>query len=287
MTISFPPFNPGSYNVPEDLLFINNVPQTSLPKAEGDMLGVASSAIDPDFGASTGDQLSLWGHLLDNYWSEVFDKTFLKGKREARIGSSSSEITKKEEALEEIRHVFKKLTDDFLDYGDGHIKNNFGSKVAMDFFKNSASGTPLISIHERLKIWESYLRSTEIGHKRYNILLWTWEFLIQIMKTLQLSSINKAVAQRWMNEAQIKGVNEMAKVTYQKQNDATDFGAQHHNQNANHKLDLIRGERSGVQRRSSEKSSDFSGLMSSSQDMNTFLTSLVDQLQSALRGIIR
>jgi hypothetical protein len=278
-SIKFPPHNPDAYNVPQDLF--KEPLRTSAEKAG---LGDTSQILrSPDNGVvakgdgTNGDYLNLWNHFVSNYWAEIYDVNLLKKRGGSPTNANS--------ALTTVREVFKEHLYEFESGSNGYLKSTKGVN-ATDFYK-STNGVPAYSDSEKTEFWEQFLRLKDVGRKRWNVILWVWGFLIKMLKTMQLSTLNKALAQRWMNDAQKVAVSDMDKVQFNQQRSAEDFEYMHKNQLASHGLDIIRGERGNVQRLSSAKATDTSATQQKAQEANTFLTSLIDTLQNVLRGVIK
>lgn len=271
--IAFPPFNPGAYQdtVADDLFDGTPLPTTFNDAAPSNL---SSGLANQGVANRTQSQLEkMWDHLLIYYWPELYNDTNLSI---ASGGPPPAQKTGAETVIQNF--IFKELMDQFEnDFLDGYV----------GISKSEFYGNALFSDASKIDIWDGFIRTQEIGRKQYNVLLWIWELLINLLGTMQDSTVNKATAQRWMSEAQKQGVAKMAEKEFRKQSDTDDFGAIHHNQTISHELDILRGERGGVQRLSSEKGTDAANAQQRMQENNTFIALLIDQLGTALRAIIK
>lgn len=264
--VPFPPFNPGAFDVPADLF--NS--EDNLPIRDNRI-----SISVPDSAASTNDLEKLWDHLLTTYWPELYDLNSLR----IASGTGAAQQPTLLGANTIILNIFRTFVTDF----EGEfLKNNLGITNPADFYDPSN-----FSDQSRIEAWDGFVRVTDVGQKHFNVLLFVWDLILKILEKMQDSTINKTTSQRWMNEAQKKGVSKMAQFEFKKQDDAEDFDTIHENQNITHDLDIVRGERSSVQRLSTEKSSDAGNSQERMQETNTFLALLIDQLGNALRSVVK
>ena len=297
-TVNFPPDNQEAYNVPDRLF------EDGLPLTLANMLGTTSNdatatyseglaGIQSDGLAGTqGDYHNLWQHFLENYWTELFDQSSLKqhnAERASPIELTSGQNFTRNQSIEIVRDVFKKMVDEFEGAAIGNNTNflakNFG--ITAGKFFETVNGFPTYSKDNRLEVWEAFLRNSEIGKKKWNIMIWAWEILLKLLGKLQITGVNKALSQRWMSQAQINSVTNMGNVTFKQQRSAQDFDHMHHNQVANFKLDILRNDKSNVQRIAGQKSTEASSTQQKMSETNTFITGMIDQLEQALRGLIK
>lgn len=301
MQIRYPPAHMESYSVPKDFF----KEELSLELTDMTDMREGTVSLDDNFGRDAGglnsDYLPLWQHFIRNYWPELYDTRNL-----ARRGNGLSEedlldgTVSLGEADGVIRQVFEDLLDEFegndqtFNYTDENnnsissfLLNNYGED-AKNFYLD-INGVEIFPPQQRLEIWESFLRTSEVGQKRYNIFVWIWTKLLTTFQKIQLGTLNKAVAQRWMNKAQLKAIEEMQEIKdgFQMQRSGEDYGRIHKNQVLNQEIDIVRGERSSVQRRSSAKSQESGAYQQKVSETNNFLKTVFEQLESALRSILK
>lgn len=281
--LSFPPHNPNAYEVPSYIF------ENGLDLDVGDMNEID---LRTRIGSTT-QYHALWKHLLRSYWTEIYDKTSLKTLLNVDLNSSTDDqIDSQSEVLPGIQEVFLKLINDFegsittgnlADNESSFLTKNFGTEA--NNFYNDGHFTEA----DRVSIFESFLRTQEVGRRRYNIFLWVWDFLLKVMQKIQIGVVNKTLAQRWMNQAQKDAVTDMGKIAtqFKKQKSGEDFKTIHLNQVLNQKLDIIRGEKGAVTRASSIKSQESGSYLQKYSETNTFLKTMIEQLESALRATMK
>lgn len=227
------------------------------------------------------DYTAFWDHLLKNYWSELFQTDQIIADNPALTidGSVSYDM-----ALYYGQQKFQKLITEFE---NDFLTVALGEEQAANFYQRADGNIDLVSQDLRLRFWDAFLRNNEIGRRRYNVFLWVWEQLFLIFKEIQAGMIHKATAQSWMNTAQKRAVERINKAAdwLEEQDDTEDFATIHNNQSANQKIDVIKGERSNVQRTASAKSQELSSIQQKVGETNTFLKTMIEQLESALRSV--
>lgn len=231
---------------------------------------------------NTDDYAEFWDHLVKNYWSELFqaDQIVANNPGLTIDGNVTYEM-----ALyygqKKFQELIEKFETDFL------VKA-IGPEDAGKFYVRT-DNKETVSSDLRLRFWDAFLRNSEIGQRRYNVFIWVWQKLFLIFQEIQKGMIHKATAQSWMNTAQkraVERINNAAK-WLKEQDDTEDFGTIHNNQSANQKIDVIKGERSNVQRTASAKSQELSSIQQKMGETNTFLKTMIEQLESALRSVAR
>jgi len=286
MTLVFPPPNPQAFNINPFLFDRADITQ------DGTTIGLPSSPVGLNTISREGggdparNYDPLWSHLLNNYWSELYDNFSLGLILEPGVPADKPATEPISFANGLVKKQFETLLDEFevSEFGNGtesFIKRKYG-KEAADFYTD-------FSTSQRLEVWEHFLRQTDLGMKRYNVFMYVWEILLQILFQMQITALNKAVGQQWIAVAQEKSIEEMEKLSdnFIQQTSSQDFGATHDNTVTNHLIDILRIERQVVQRRSSEMGQAISTALEKSSEMNTFVKALLDQLQGALRGVLR
>lgn len=304
MQLRFPPPNPTAFSVPQELF------EQGLPLSQNSMLIGETAGADGfrKSEAKAKDYHNLWEHLLLHYWPELYDTHQVLGREDF---SKLEDEVSYGDANASIRNLFKDLLDEFegkstsmedeLSLYNSYVNNpsanasynmpfifGYYGEAAAQFYSES-KGIPVFPSEQRVSAWESFLRTQEIGERRYNIFLWVWDFLLKVLTKMQHGTLNKAMAQKWMNTAQKKAIEEMADIkdSFEKQRSSEDYGRVHTNQILNQQIDIIRGERSNVQRMSSAKSQDVSAYQQKTAETNTFLRTMIEQLESALRSVLK
>ncbi|MFT4553639.1 MAG: hypothetical protein ACI9S8_002280 [Chlamydiales bacterium] len=278
-SLTFPPHNPQAYDVAPHIFL------QGLDLEVDDMTGGAPMNRR---GKGSGEYHDLWKHLLRSYWTEIYDQTTLKTVEGLKLDPNTD--VSPGNALHGVREIWEKLLKGFegndpkiTDATNSFLTKHFGGS-ADNFYDDK-----YFSKTDRVKIFESYLRTQEIGRKRYNIFLWVWDFLLQVMQKIQVGALNKTLAQRWMNQAQKNAVEGMTGISkeFVKQKSGEDYNTIHLNQVLNQRLDIIRGEKGAVTRASSIKSQEAGAYLQKYSETNTFLKSMIDQLESALRATMK
>jgi len=227
------------------------------------------------------DYAEFWDHLVKNYWSELFQADQIVANNPGLTIDGNVTYGM---ALYYGQKKFQDLVDEFE---NGFLESANG--IDPEKFYLRTNNKESFSSDLRLRFWDAFLRNSEIGQRRYNVFIWVWQKLFLIFQEIQKGMIHKATAQSWMNNAQkraVERINNAAK-WLKEQDDSEDFGTIHNNQSANQKIDVIKGERSNVQRTASAKSQELSSIQQKMGETNTFLKTMIEQLESALRSVAR
>ena len=282
-SLSFPPPNPQAYEV---------APHIFTQGLDLNVEDMTNGATMNRRGKGAEEYHPLWKHLLRSYWTEIYDNVSIQTNLGIKI--NPDDPVSEGEALLGVRKVWDDLLADFEGTNIGTndlISNETGSFLATNFgtAANNFYDDAYFSKSDRISIFESFLRTQEIGRKRYNIFLWVWDFLLKVMQKIQVGALNKTLAQRWMNEAQKTAVADMGGISkkFSQQKSGEDFSTIHINQVLNQELDIIRGERGAVTRAASIKSQEVGAYLQKYSETNTFLKSMIEQLESALRATMK
>lgn len=287
MQLTFPPPNPNAFSMDQSLFANSRVPSLE-------------TANRPDNISTHPDYLEFWNHFVRDYWSELYDRNaavdILQKAQDYGTGGGENNVDPEDvnaaKSLQAAKAAFKYLIEEFerglnaagtQEARPNYLATVYGITDVTNGFYNDNN----YSAQERLRVFKGFIKQSHIGQKRFSIYLWAWEFILKFMKKIQESAANAAIAQRWMSRAQLSAIGKMGSLTYVKQNSAQDFNNIHANQLVGQKLDILRGMRGDVGKRSSTKQQEVSAAFQRYNETNTFLRAVVEQMEAALRNAMQ
>lgn len=141
-----------------------------------------------------------------------------------------------------------------------------------------------------LTAYTTYLtdpNASGVAQKQNSILLWVWEVLSAMLKSVNEATPTKGNYLLTMTSAEDKAASSLASITYGTQQNAEDYGTQASNMNKQKEAEVLRAQRSSAGKKGQTAQSMMTSLRDQATQHQQLMTSLMQTMESMIQSIMK
>lgn len=270
-------------------------------------LDYLSYEINVPFTSGTNDILSedhelLWEPFFKIYFPEAHSQWVTKNA-ELDIDVQNENLAREagvsfyKNSLEYYLNRFNTFLDEEVDNeGKTVYKDAYRGIFDLDEYGTPVSSAPendLVKEQNKITLWKNFLeKKTDVANRARTVYLWIITDLMNVINKLQTVLVNKTVNVSLLNKAQRKVLEKMKALEFEKMEKwpfpiaVPKAAPVSHNGLVNFDLGVYKSDQTQLQEKSHEKNASMETAYGSYDKQNSFITTLIGQLEGILSGIL-